>query len=98
MHLQPLAPLKERCDQSGEVSLQKLAAQLDPCIEVRERIEKEIEAEPPAMLNKGGVIAPGVSEELDELREIMHSGKDYLLKMQQREMERTGITSLKIRI
>jgi len=48
------------------------------------------------MVNKGGVIAPGVSEELDELREIMHSGKDYLLKLQQREMERTGITSLKV--
>ena len=63
---------------------------------VKERIEKEIEDEPPAMLNKGGVIAAGVSEELDELREIMHSGKDYLVKLQQREMERTGISSLKV--
>ena len=91
-----LEPLKERCAQSGELSLQKLAAQLDPCLKVRDRIEKEIQSEPSAMLNKGGVIASGVSPELDELREIMHSGKDYLLKMQQREMERTGITSLKI--
>ena len=78
--LQAMAPLKEQCAQSGELSLQKLAAQLDPCTEVRDRIEKEIEAEPPAMLNKGGVIAVGVSQELDELREIMHSGKDYLVK------------------
>ncbi len=94
--LEAIAPLKEQCEESEEVSLQKLAAQLDPCTEVRERIEKEIEAEPPALLNKGGVIAAGVSEELDELREIMYSGKDYLVSMQQREMERTGITSLKI--
>ncbi|MFO7670806.1 MAG: DNA mismatch repair protein MutS [Bacteroidales bacterium] len=94
--LHALEPLKERCGQSEEVSLQKLAAQLDPCTWVKDRIEKEIAAEPPAMLNKGGVIASGVSSELDELREIMHSGKDYLLMMQQREMERTGISSLKI--
>ncbi|MEN8226935.1 MAG: DNA mismatch repair protein MutS [Bacteroidota bacterium] len=94
--LSALAPLKQQCDQSGEISLQKLASQLDPCNDVKERIEKEIEAEPSAMLNKGGVIATGVSEELDELREIMHSGKDYLVKLQQREMERTGIPSLKV--
>jgi len=94
--LSALEPLKERCAESEEVSLQKLAAQLDPCASVRDRIEKEIAAEPPAMLNKGGVLAAGVSEELDELREIMNTGKDYLLKMQHREMERTGIPSLKI--
>jgi len=94
--LEAIAPLKEQCDQSGEASLQRLAAQLDPCDEVRERIERELEAEPPAQLNKGGVMAPGVSEELDELREIMYSGKDYLVKLQQREMESTGISSLKI--
>jgi len=91
-----LSPLKEECDQTGEPSLQRLAMQLDPCGEVKDRIEKEIEAEPPALLNKGGVIAAGVSEELDELREIMYSGKNYLVKLQQRELERTGITSLKI--
>lgn len=94
--LSALSPLKEECDQTGEPSLQRLAKQLDPCAEVKDRIEKEIEAEPPALLNKGGVLAAGVSEELDELREIMHSGKNYLLKLQQRELERTGITSLKI--
>jgi DNA mismatch repair protein MutS len=94
--LNALEPLKEGCAESEEVSLQKLADQLDPCASVKERIEKEIAAEPPAMLNKGGVIATGVSHELDELREIMNTGKGYLVKMQQREMERTGITSLKI--
>lgn len=91
-----IAPLKEQCAKSPEESLQRLAAQLDPCVEAKERIEREIEAEPPAMVNKGGVIAGGVSPELDELREILHSGKDYLLEMQRRETERTGITSLKI--
>jgi DNA mismatch repair protein MutS len=91
-----IAPLKEQCAGSQEESLQRLAAQLDPCFEVKERIEREIEPEPPAMINKGGVMASGVSGELDELREIMHSGKVYLLDLQQREMERTGITSLKI--
>ena len=94
--LEAIAPLKEQCEGSKEISLQQLASQLDPCIEVKKRIEKEIESEPPAQLNKGGVIAAGVSEELDELREIMYSGKDYLVGMQQREMERTGISSLKI--
>ena len=94
--LSVIGPLKERCQQSGEVSLEKLASQLDPCSEVKERIQKEIVEEPPALLNKGGAIAEGVSEELDQLREIMHSGKDYLVKLQQRETERTGIPSLKV--
>ncbi|MEN8204000.1 MAG: DNA mismatch repair protein MutS [Bacteroidota bacterium] len=94
--LEAIAPLKEACDLSGEPTLKRLAAQLDPCDEVRDRIERELVAEPPALLNKGGVIASGVSEELDELREIMHSGKNYLVNLQQREVERTGITSLKI--
>jgi DNA mismatch repair protein MutS len=91
-----IEPLKEQCAQSDEISLQKLAGQLDLCFEVRERIDNEIQAEPSAMLNKGGVIAEGVNADLDELREIMFSGKETLLKMQEREMERTGITSLKI--
>lgn len=94
--LEAIDPLKEECEKSRELSLQQLAAQLDPCLEVKNRIEKEIEPEPPAQLNKGGVIASGVSKELDELREIMHSGKDYLVELQKREMDRTGISSLKI--
>lgn len=97
MHaLEALVPLREQCEGSGEPSLQKLASQLDPCTEVRDRIDREIEDEPPALLNKGGVIATGVSDELDELREIMHSGKDYLVNLQQRETDRTGIPSLKV--
>ncbi|MCK4749478.1 MAG: DNA mismatch repair protein MutS, partial [Bacteroidales bacterium] len=94
--LTAIDPLKKQCEQSGEVSLQKISDQLDPCHDVKDRIEKEIENEPPALLSKGGVMATGVSEELDELREIMYSGKGYLVKLQQREMERTGITSLKV--
>lgn len=94
--LEAIAPLKERCEESKELSLQRLAKQLDPCLEVKERIATELVPEPPALINKGGVIATGVSKELDELREIMYSGKDYLVGLQQREMERTGITSLKI--
>jgi len=94
--LDALEPLKEKCEESGEASLQRLAAQLDPCITVRERIASEIAEEPSATLSKGGVIAAGVSAELDELREIMDSGKETLVRLQQREMERTGITSLKV--
>jgi len=94
--LKAIGPLKERCETSEELSLRQLGAQLDPCLEVLERIEREIEPEPPAQITKGGVITSGVSEELDQLREIMHSGKDYLVELQQREMERTGISSLKI--
>jgi DNA mismatch repair protein MutS len=94
--LNVMAPLKERCAASQDESLQRLAAQIDTCSEVKERIEREIEEDPPAMIHKGGVISSGVSDELDELRKIMHSGKDYLQELQQREMERTGITSLKI--
>ena len=88
--------LKKRCTESPDRSFQQLAAQIDPCMEVKERIEATLNPDPPAMINKGGVIATGVSAELDDLREIMHSGKDYLLNMQQREIERTGISSLKI--
>lgn len=88
--------LKKRCTESPDRSFQQLATQIDPCEEVKERIENTLNPDPPAMINKGGVIAAGVSDELDELREIMHSGKDYLLNMQQREVERTGISSLKI--
>ena len=94
--LEAIGPLKEQCGGSSNLSLQQLAAQLDPCLEVKERIEKEIEPEPPAQINKGGVIASGVSKDLDELRGIMHSGKNFLVELQQREMERTGISSLKI--
>ena len=94
--LDAIAPLKMRCEESRETSLQQLASLLDSCSEVKQLIEKQIVPEPPAMIQKGGVIAKGVSEELDGLREIMHSGKDYLEELQKTETRKTGISSLKI--
>lgn len=91
-----IEPVKVACMDSNEPSLSRIGEQLNACQLVRERIEKEINNDPPALLNKGGVIARGVNEELDELRAIAYSGKDYLLKVQQREIELTGISSLKI--
>ncbi len=91
-----IEPIKSFCLNSGNTGLLKIGEQLNPCISVREKIEKEIKADPPNMVSKGGVIADGVSEELDELRKIAFSGKDYLVQMQVRESERTGIPSLKI--
>lgn len=94
--LRAIEPIKEACEQSEEPSLCRIGEKLDACIPIRDRIAKEINNDPPALLNKGGVIAKGVNEELDELRAIAYSGKDYLLQVQQRESERTGIPSLKI--
>ncbi len=94
--LSSIGPLMQMCRDSNVAALQKLGAQLDPCDEMRMRIEKEIVNDPPNLVNKGGTIASGVSDELDELRRMMHSGKDYLIDLQQKESERTGIPSLKI--
>ena len=94
--LRALEPIKQACETSGETSLCQIGEQLNPCALIRERIEREINNDPPALVNKGGVIAKGVNEELDELRMIAYSGKDYLLKIQQREIEQTGIPSLKV--
>ncbi len=94
--LDAIDPLRERCKNSGEASLKKISEQINPCESVREKIGREIQPDPPNQVNKGGVIAPGVSDELDELREIMVSGKDYLTQLQKREMEKTGIPSLKV--
>jgi len=94
--LSAIHPLKEYCLNSGIDSLKRLGEQMNPCDTVIERISGELHEDPPNQLNKGNVIASGVSEELDELRKIMYSGKDYLLEIQQREIEKTGITSLKI--
>jgi len=91
-----IEPIQASCLQSGNENLVKIGEQLNPCQSIREKIEKEIKADPPAMISKGSVIADGVSSELDELRKIAFSGKDYLLQMQLRESERTGIPSLKI--
>lgn len=94
--LKAIEPIKNLCQQTDSESLQRMAEQLDVCLPLRERIEKELNPNPPILMNKGGVIADGVSGELDELRQIAYSGKDYLLQIQQREAEATGIQSLKI--
>jgi DNA mismatch repair protein MutS len=89
--LSAIEPIKLICDQSKNKSLQKIAEQLNPCRSVIDRIEKEITQDPPYLIAKGNVIAEGVNAELDDLRAISFSGKDYLLQIQQRESERTGI-------
>lgn len=94
--LSAIEPIKEVCMNSGEPSLCRIGEQLNACKLIRDRIEKEIQPDSPSLVNKGGVIAKGVNTELDELRTIAYSGKDYLLQVQQREIENTGIPSLKI--
>lgn len=94
--LQALEPIKEACMASNEPSLCRIGEQLNVCALIRDRIDQEIQPDPPSLVNKGGVIAKGINEELDELRSIAYSGKDYLLQVQQRESEKTGIPSLKI--
>ncbi len=94
--LSSLMPVKELCLQAGNEVLNHIGDQLNICATIKERIEKEITADPPNLINKGNVIKEGVSEELDDLRHIAFAGKDYLIELQKRETERTGITSLKI--
>ena len=94
--LTALAPVKEACEQSENEHIRRIGEQLNLCSTIRDRIAHDIVPDPPLLVNKGGVIAPGVNEELDQLRDIAFHGKDYLLKMQQRESEATGISSLKI--
>lgn len=94
--LTAVGQIRNLCEKTNEPSLIKIAEQLNPCNTIHSRIEKELLPDPASQINKGSVIAPGVSDELDELRKIRHSGKDYLLELQQREIERTGITSLKV--
>lgn len=96
LSLKAIEPIKNMCVQTESESLRSIGEQLDACVALRERIEKEMNPSPPIQVNKGNVIADGVSAELDELRQIAYSGKDYLLKIQQREAEATGIQSLKI--
>ena len=94
--LQAFQPIREALAQSGEKVLGEIAESLELCLELRERLEKSIMPDAPALVSKGGVIATGVDAQLDELRQIATGGKDYLIDMQQREAERTGIQSLKI--
>ena len=94
--LQAIEPIKNACLNAENNSLRRIGEQLNLCESIRDRIAREIKNDPPLMVNKGGVIADGIHAELDELRKIAYSGKDYLLQMQQRESERTEIPSLKI--
>ena len=94
--LQAIEPIKNACLNADNESLRKIGEQLNLCASIRDKIAKEINNDPPLLVNKGGVIADGVNQELDELRHITYSGKDYLLQVQQRESELTGIPSLKI--
>jgi DNA mismatch repair protein MutS len=94
--LKAVEPMKKACSAAPVATLQRTGEQLNPCQLIMDRIGKEISSDPPALVNKGNVINDGVSPELDELRKLAYEGKDYLIKIQQREIERTGIPSLKI--
>ena len=94
--LNAIEPIKAACEASENESIRRIGEQLNVCRTIRDRIAHEIKNDPPLLVAKGGVIADGVSTELDELRRIAYSGKDYLLQMQQRESEATEIPSLKI--
>ena len=94
--LQAVQPIKSACLYAGSEVLKRVGERLSLCESLRDRIEREIQPDPPQMVQKGGVIAQGVNDELDELRRIAYSGKDYLLQIQDREAAETGIQSLKI--
>jgi DNA mismatch repair protein MutS len=94
--LKAIVPIKQLCAQSGNKTLEAYADQLNPCVKIADRIELEVYPDPPNQINKGNTIAKGVNAELDELRSIKSEGKNFLLKMQEREIAETGITSLKI--
>ena len=94
--LQAMVPIKQACAQADDKILSRVGEQLNPCAAIRDRIAREVRPDPPLMVAKGGVMADGVSEELDHLRRIAYQGKDYLLQIQQREIQATGIQSLKI--
>ncbi len=94
--LEAMEPIRALCLDSNCAPLQKAGDQINPCALIRDRIAREIKSEPSALIAKGNVIAEGVSEELDELRSISLSGKDFLGRLRQREMERTGIPNIKV--
>lgn len=94
--LTAIRPIREAFLGCDNLNIAQMGEKLDPCLAIRDRIEKEIVPDPPALMSKGGYIRKGVDKELDELRQIAYSGKDYLMQIQQRESERTGIPSLKV--
>ena len=94
--LMAIQPVKTACLYAKSETLKRIGEQLNLCESLRERIEKEIQADPPQLVAKGNVIALGYNQELDDLRSIRDNGKQYLLEIQEKEVEQTGITSLKI--
>lgn len=94
--LQALVPIKTACLYAENESLKRIGEQLNLCESLRDRIQKEIQPDPPLLLSKGSVIADGYDKELDELRNISNNGRNYLLRIQEREIEQTGIASLKV--
>ncbi len=94
--LQAVQPIKTACLYAGNEALKRIGEQLNLCESIRDKIDREVEPDAPQMVNRGGVIRSGVNAELDELRNIAYSGKDYLMRIQERETELTGIASLKI--
>lgn len=94
--LKAILPVKEQLEKSGSTELQKLSDQLHKCEFLLDKIDNELKEDAPMLIHQGGIIKEGVNTELDELRAIAFSGKDYLLQIQKREVDRTGINSLKI--
>ncbi|MCR4765785.1 MAG: DNA mismatch repair protein MutS [Bacteroidaceae bacterium] len=94
--LYAIEPIRNACLEAKNPIINHIGEQLNICLSIRERIEREINNDPPLLVNKGGIIKEGFNADLDELRQIAYSGKDYLLKVQQRESEITGIPSLKV--
>ena len=94
--LEAIEPIKQLCNESNNEYLRNMGEQLNPCSMIRDKIAQEINDNPPSLINKNGIIRSGVDAELDELRSLSTSSKDYLLHVQQREIEATGINSLKI--
>ena len=94
--LQAIVPIKAACMEADNESLKRIGEQLNLCESLRDRIQREIQPDPPLLLSKGSVIADGYDAELDELRNISNNGRNYLLQLQEREIEQTGISSLKV--
>jgi len=94
--LTALVPIKELCSKSDSSEIKKVGEQINLCSSIKEKISNQIQEDPPVLVAKGGVVKDGINKELDDLRAIAFSGKDYLLQLQKREIERTGISSLKV--
>jgi DNA mismatch repair protein MutS len=94
--LKAIEPIKQACSGSDNITLKKIADQLNACAVISDKIEKEISNDPPVMVNRGSIIKPGIDSDLDELRQLAFSGKDFLQQIQERESQETGIPSLKI--